>query len=85
MILNFNNFNSEVGTTAFLYTFVFDCPSHEAPFQGASFEQDAHLQFKYKLVLSLVKLENRSINVKSQMSIAHLCTKEVKGKKRGCV
>lgn len=53
------------------------------PYKGALFEQNAHLQFKYKLTLSLINLENQVIHVKAQMIVAHLCTKEVKGKKRG--
>lgn len=55
------------------------------PLRELFFEQNARLQFKYKLVLSLVHLENQLIHVKAQMTVAHLCTKEVKEKKRGSV
>lgn len=34
----------------FIFYFSY-CPSHEAPYKGALFEQNAHLQFKYKLVV----------------------------------
>lgn len=41
--------------------------------------------FSLSISLSLVNLENQFINVKAQMIVAHLCTKEVKEKKRGSV
>lgn len=39
-----------MGTTAFLYTLFITALHMKPPFKGALFEQNAHLQFKYKLV-----------------------------------